>query len=444
MVPHARRLLRFGATGLACFALLAAGLQVVTAGAADAATSQTYSDPVWFPVRDNVQIACVGNGSQAHNNNYGTANGACDGDHAKYFAMNIDAVPGQTPNPRVYAAGAGIVITADTSPGTCGGSNHAGQTVEIDHGGGIVSVYEHLQSIAVRKGAHVTPSTVLGTMGHSGQACTAKVNYLDFQIQQYGAAHLNTDTMSIKALFGCSGATKQVWPAGLGIPGNPTSWIQVRYKTHISTGGGTCYPGTPGNSPARPARPAARPGSGRVGMAWSATGTNRSVVQLEIYRNHIGWEAPCSPYTSSSCTAGYTNVSGSTGKVTVTHLTNGRQYRVRVSTHNGNGWSPASSWAYVDTSPLFRKFRTTSSLVEIYWSMYPASGLSAGRTTAFQIAVAKVSNGKIGTWHVHKARASATNYTVKARHRTRYAVKVRALVSGGTGAWMKVHSVTTR
>jgi hypothetical protein len=437
------RLRTMGAIALSAV-IVVTGLQIAAAGTAGAATvSSTYSDPVWFPVRDAVQIACVGNGNQPKNNNYSSPGANCDGDHAKYFAINIDAVKGETAHPAVYAAGAGIVIVADSSPGTCGGSNHAGQTVEIDHGGGIVSVYEHLQTITVKKGAHVTPSTQLGTMGHSGQACTATVNYLDFQIQQYGAAHLNTDTVSIKTMRGCSGATEQTWPGDLGLAGNPTTWVQVPYKTHIDTGGGTCYPTSAGGSPAKPAKPTVAPLSGRATVSWSATGANESMIQLEIYRNGTGWEAPCSPYQSKNCTAGYTKVSGSTGKTTLTGLTNGRQYRLRVSRHNGNGWSPASSWVSLTEAPLFRKFRTTTSLVEIYWSMYRPTKLTTGKTEHFQIAVDTVKNGKAGAWTYYRTGGSATNFTVKTHRKTQYRMKVRALTNAGAGAWMKIHKVTT-
>lgn len=438
-----RRLLRFGTTSVACLALLMSGLQLVAADSAGAATSsKVYSDPVWFPVRDQVQIACVGNESQPKNNNYGSPGAKCDGDHPKYFGMNIDAVPGKTPNPVIYAAGAGIVSGITNEP-VCGGTSHTGKVIEIDHGGGVDSVYEHLQSITVKLGQHVTPSTRIGTMGHSGLSCSSSVNYLDFQIRNNGGNYLNADTTSIRTLKGCSGATEQTWPAEL-VPGSPTSWVAVPYKTHIDTSGGSCYPTTAGNSPATPARPALRPGIASAALSWPAvSGANRYMLQTQIYRNGTGWEAPCSPYQTRGCTAGYTAVSASTARTTVTGLLGARQYRLRLSTHNGNGWSLSSGWVYATTAPLFRKFRTTTSLVEIYWSMYPATRLTSGRTTGFQVAIAKVRHGKVGTWHYAKAGASATNYTFATRHRTRYALKVRPLVSGGSGAWMKVHAVTT-
>jgi len=357
--------------------------------------------------------------------------------------MNIDAIPGKNAHPKIYSAGAGIVQDATSEP-ACGGTSHTGKVVEIDHGGGVVSVYEHLQSIDVKVGQHVTPSTVIGTMGHSGLSCSSSVNYLDFQIRNNGGNYLNADSVSIKTLLGCNGATRQVWPSDLGIAGSPTSWVQVPYKTHIDTSGGSCYPTGTGNSPATPAQPALRPGIASAALSWPAvSGANRYVVQTQIYRNGTGWEAPCSPYATKGCTAGYTAVAGSATRATITGLLPARQFRLRFSAHNSNGWSPSSGWVYATTAPTFRKFRTTASLIEIYWSMYPATKLTSGRTTGFQIGIAKVRHGKVGTWHYAKAGASATNYTFKTRHRTRYALKVRALVSGGSGAWMKVHAVTT-
>lgn len=47
---------------------------------------------------------------------------------------------------------------------------YSGKTVFVDHGKGVISIYAHLDKIAVKKGRHVSRASVLGTVGKTGRA----------------------------------------------------------------------------------------------------------------------------------------------------------------------------------------------------------------------------------------------------------------------------------
>jgi len=70
------------------------------------------------------------------------------------------AAPAGTP---VHALMAGTVVSAGSRSGY-------GNVVYIDHGGGTVSVYAHLASMAVTRGARVRLGETIGTVGATGDA----------------------------------------------------------------------------------------------------------------------------------------------------------------------------------------------------------------------------------------------------------------------------------
>jgi murein DD-endopeptidase MepM/ murein hydrolase activator NlpD len=76
----------------------------------------------------------------------------------------------------VLAAGDGVVILA-------GRHNGYGRTVIVDHGGGLVTRYAHLQTIAVERGAVVSATDRVGTVGSSGRATGP---HLHFEVRVEG------------------------------------------------------------------------------------------------------------------------------------------------------------------------------------------------------------------------------------------------------------------
>ncbi|MBE3571244.1 MAG: M23 family metallopeptidase, partial [Bacillales bacterium] len=91
-----------------------------------------------------------------------------------------------------------------TSSGWMGGY---GNTVILDHGDGLVSLYAHLSKISVRSGDHVAGNTEIGQIGTTGLSTG---NHLHFEIRINGSytdpvAHYKLKEMNIRAEQGAGG-----------------------------------------------------------------------------------------------------------------------------------------------------------------------------------------------------------------------------------------------
>lgn len=97
----------------------------------------------------------------------------CPSDHLGY---DMDQPCGA----RIHAAGPGTVITAGPMPGW-------GNTVRVDHGNGVVTLYGHMQwhSQSVVVGDRVTAGTPLGSEGSTGKSTGC---HLHFEVQLNGIA----------------------------------------------------------------------------------------------------------------------------------------------------------------------------------------------------------------------------------------------------------------
>jgi murein DD-endopeptidase MepM/ murein hydrolase activator NlpD len=78
----------------------------------------------------------------------------------------------------VVAAASGVVVRA----GSRGGY---GQAVEIDHGGGVTTLYAHASSLLVREGDEVQARTPIATVGNTGRSTGA---HLHFELRMGGRA----------------------------------------------------------------------------------------------------------------------------------------------------------------------------------------------------------------------------------------------------------------
>jgi murein DD-endopeptidase MepM/ murein hydrolase activator NlpD len=71
---------------------------------------------------------------------------------------------------QVYSTGEGVVTFA-------GPWDRYGLTVDVDHGGGVVTRYAHLSRIKAKVGQKVTRSSVLGLLGNTGRSTGAHLHY---------------------------------------------------------------------------------------------------------------------------------------------------------------------------------------------------------------------------------------------------------------------------
>jgi len=164
---------------LAAFTLLVAFLlspllAVPFAIAGGSVTSTTtMSDDAAPQVSGDWGYPLVGGYSKGRGFGYNPVQGCgyCSTDHQGYdMAQGCGAT--------VFATGPGEVITAGTYQGY-------GNTVRIDHGDGIVTLYGHMQwdSLRVAVGQQVTAGTPLGAEGNTGKSFGC---HLHFELRKSG------------------------------------------------------------------------------------------------------------------------------------------------------------------------------------------------------------------------------------------------------------------
>lgn len=82
----------------------------------------------------------------------------------------IDFAPLAGGNPPIYASLEGTVVIATYGPSY-------GNYIQIDHGNGMQTLYAHLSSMHVKKGATVTTGQHIGTMGTTGASTGVHLHY---------------------------------------------------------------------------------------------------------------------------------------------------------------------------------------------------------------------------------------------------------------------------
>ncbi|MGL4230902.1 MAG: peptidoglycan-binding protein [Casimicrobium sp.] len=90
----------------------------------------------------------------------------------KHTGIDIVGKVGDT----VVACGEGVVLFA-------GSAGKLGNVVVIDHGGGVHSIYAHLNTVAVRQGEQIDETEQVGTMGRTGNTPRAGDTHLHFEIR---------------------------------------------------------------------------------------------------------------------------------------------------------------------------------------------------------------------------------------------------------------------
>jgi Peptidase family M23 len=169
-----------------------AGMAIALAAASPAAAGT----PNWLPLRATAKVGCVKTSCNFGGKAY----------HGYWAIDFLD--PDRSGGDPIYAAGSGKVASLGAFGSCLGDSasaiaspNRAGNWVEVDHGGGIRTRYNHLRSIAVKTGQTVSTKTKLGTMGNTG-ASTCKSPHLHFEKK------VNGSKVDPGALYACHGSAK--------------------------------------------------------------------------------------------------------------------------------------------------------------------------------------------------------------------------------------------
>ena len=83
------------------------------------------------------------------------------------------------------AEGAAVRAVAGGVVRRAGARGGYGQAVEIDHGGGLTTLYAHASDLMVEEGQHVAPGQPIARVGHSGRATGP---HLHFEVRVSGTA----------------------------------------------------------------------------------------------------------------------------------------------------------------------------------------------------------------------------------------------------------------
>jgi hypothetical protein len=397
--------------------------ETATAAAAQvtwaAGATRPFSDPVWLPLRKPARVSCV------------HSNPGCS-DYHGYWALDLLANRGDP----VYAAGAGVFhIGAQSAACSTTGSQATGTWVWVDHGGGVVTKYTHLDGITAREGQLVTPSTRIGTVGHSGDVLPCTTNYLHFEVRTGG---IKGTRVNPRTLYGCEGTTRRSYPGVWGYK----SWNDVPKVARSTPAlGNGCLPASTGTT-SPPATVSGARGDGTAKVSWTvptwgSAKVNRYVISQELWGPSFnGWHQPT-----------YRTVAATQRTTTFTGLDNGRRYRYRVLAHDSTG---NSAWTrYVEVVPAAaplapatdRAQSSGTSYVRFGWWNATARGATVSSYTA---AIRRgTGNGWTAWTFVEVPGDVRTHRWDGLRPGTTYQVTVRANSTAGSSPWGVYRKIRT-
>jgi murein DD-endopeptidase MepM/ murein hydrolase activator NlpD len=116
---------------------------------------------------------------------FGTRADPIDGHTAEHQGVDIAAPEGTA----IRALSGGVVRSAGPRGGL-------GNAVEVDHGGGVSTIYGHASELLVRPGDHVGAGQPLARVGHTGRATGP---HLHLEVRQ---GHLPVDPGRVLKLYG--------------------------------------------------------------------------------------------------------------------------------------------------------------------------------------------------------------------------------------------------
>ncbi|MGH8869646.1 MAG: peptidoglycan DD-metalloendopeptidase family protein [Actinomycetes bacterium] len=279
-----------------------------------------FSDPRWYPLRDPAKVSC-------------SYKNCKDDAYHPYWAIDFRGAPGDP----VHAAGSGVFHVGNRQGGCPdpGAPRREGTWVWVDHGGGVVTRYNHIATIRADEGDLVTPASVIGTMGHQG-VHPCGTYYLHFE-KRIGGIH--GGRVDPGPLLACVEGNQVALPTYQGYD----SWRDMPAPTgavEVHSDGTGCRVPT-ASTPGRPAGVSGSRGDQRATLRWNTAppGVNSIAVTLQEYH----------PSTSRFGVPSYRRLDASARATTFRGLRPRRPYRMRVSFHNSSGHSRWTS--AVDVTP---------------------------------------------------------------------------------------------
>lgn len=419
--------------GPAVLVLAAAGLLVDTANFAAPAVAASvgssaaagdvehpHSDPRYMPVRTASAVTCT------HSN--------CPGPVHGYWAIDFVGSLGAP----VFAAGAGVAHVGRSGAG-CVAAREAvtdGNWVWIDHGGGVVTRYHHLDRVLVVDGALVTPETPIGTMGHSGDRYPCTTNYLHFEVRNGGLKGTRVNPGSLRV---CINSTLTSFPRYWGV----SSWNSlVKGQSRTTSSDVSCAGGAPASTSA-PSGYSVTGGSTTATIRWGEPLVRGDQVD-EYLITHEVW----SPSLKVWHTLTYVKATADASTATIRGLTNGRTYRFRMAAHNTSGWSRWTPHAAVipaakpSAPKAGRWMYSTRTKIGYGWWASKAHGAPV---TGYTVAIRRRNSGTWTAWTYTTIASSVPSYRWTGLKRgKKYQVKVRAISAVGYSGWSATRSKRTR
>ncbi len=386
--------------------------------AAAAPTSEhPYSAPVWLPLRKASAITCV------KSNCAGSG-----GDYHGYWAIDFIGALGDP----VYAAGAGIFHVGATER-TCSSTSAQsdGTWGWVDHGGGVVTKYTHLDSITVANGARVTPSTQIGRMGHWGDTAPCTTNYLHFEVREGGIKGTRVEPRTLAA---CTSRGRTEYPAAFGVS-SFDDLVKGQSWTPAATSG--CVPASWESTPARPTL-RATPGATSATLSWGTppAGTKRVRIATQLW----------SPSVSAWNDSVYTTAAGTASSATLAKLTTGRTYRTWVAFENASGFSAWSNEAKVvpttvPSVPVSPRFLTWPKPEYVHYGWWK-SAANGSPVTRYDVGYRCWTGSAWRPWTTRTTNASTYYYNVQGLSRqSACQVRVRAVSAAGASAWTATRTI---
>ena len=387
-----------------------------------AAAVGPYGDPQWYPLRQDAKLRCVFS--------------QCIGT-PEYAALDLASATNTKGEP-VHAAGKGIFHVGDTGRGCFSDDRTStrGNWAWIDHGGGVVSRYHHLNTVVATEGQVVDPSDLIATMGQSGSKC-GDTYYLHFETRR-GGVNGQIFPADPAPLAICS-PTKKVYPNALG----ETAWDDLARDTIVPGGTADCY--TEPVTPEPPASTSTTRGATWARLNWATVSSGVTGVAvhrqeyqvaaakwgLDTYR-YLGRGAATDPALATTQWNDVTSV---------------RRYRARVAFRNAQGHSEWTPWRELIGPPEVPRHN----------SLYPQAGKTNVRyawkksyengtpVTEYQVARRHMIRGVWSAWSYYETNSPDIYYIrwdglVSGRT---YGMRVRAASAAGYSAWKSVSTITT-